>query len=480
MDHKYFLSDNPKVLADAIKQVIYSDKSSDKRKKMQEGIDYYTGKHAILGYRLFFTDNDGKVVEDRTRSNIKIPHQFFTELVDQKTQYLLSNPIEITTEQEGLQDYLDEYIDEEFQQVLQELVEGAAQKSHEYVYVRRDDRLRFASADSMKVIEIHDDKYERIAVVRYYETDLFVDGRNVRVTRAELWDNERVWFFVNGGQNNPQFVLDEQEVINPRPHETFVKGDEVIGKGLGYIPFFRFDNNRQKQSDLVPVKRLIDDYDLMACSLSNNLQDFDQPFFAVKGFNGGGYDELINNLRARGSVGVDKEGGLEVHTVQIPYEARKVKLEVDKEAIYKFGMGFDSSQVGDGNITNVVIKSRYSLLDLKCDKTEKRLRVLLKKLLKLIVEDINTRFGTSYTHEGLEITITRDTMVNERDVSEIAQIEALAQQTKVNTIIAAATYLDSDSVLRLMCEALDLSFEEVSKAVEDDEPFAVEGGANAE
>ena len=480
MDHKYFLSNNAKVLAEAIKKVILSDKVSDKRAKMKEGVDYYEGRHAILGYRLFFTDNEGKVVEDRTRSNIKIPHQFFTELVDQKTQYLLSNPIEITTEQEGLQAYLNEYIDEEFQQMLQELVEGAAQKSHEYVYVRRDDRLRFASADSMEVIEIHDDKYERIAVIRYYETDLFIDCRNVRVTRAELWTHEKIWFFVNGGQNNPQFELDEQEAINPRYHETFVRGDDAIGKGLGYIPFFRFDNNRQKQSDLVPVKRLIDDYDLMACSLSNNLQDFDQPFFAVKGFNGGNYETLINNLRSRGAVGVDREGGLDVHTVQIPYDARKVKLEVDKEAIYKFGMGFDSSQVGDGNITNVVIKSRYSLLDLKCDKTEKRLRVLLKKLLKLIIEDINTRFGKSYTTDDLEITITRDTMVNERDVSEIAQIEATIQQTKVNTVIAAATYLDSDSVMKLMCDALNLSFEEVSNALGDDEPLTLEGGEDAE
>ena len=120
------------------------------------------------------------------------------------------------------------------------------------------------------------------------------------------------------------------------------------------------------------------------------------------------------------------------------------------------------------------------MLDLKCDKTEKRLRVLLKKLLKLIVEDINTRFGKSYTTHDLEVTITRDTMVNERDVSEIAQIEAQVQQTKVNTIIAAATYLDSDSVLRLMCEALDLRYEEVSKAVDDDEPVTLEGGSDAE
>ncbi|HEM6033190.1 TPA: phage portal protein, partial [Streptococcus suis] len=85
------------------------------------------------------------------------------------------------------------------------------------------------------------------------------------------------------------------------------------------------------------------------------------------------------------------DGGLDVKTVDIPIEARKEKLRIDKEAIYKFGMGFDSSQTGDGNITNVVIKSRYSLLDLKCNKIEVRLRRIIKQMLELIVENINQR-----------------------------------------------------------------------------------------
>ena len=35
-------------------------------------------------------DENGEVVEDETRSNIKICHPFFTELVDQCVQYMLS------------------------------------------------------------------------------------------------------------------------------------------------------------------------------------------------------------------------------------------------------------------------------------------------------------------------------------------------------------------------------------------------------
>lgn len=62
---------------------------------------------------------------------------------------------------------------------------------------------------------------------------------------------------------------------------------------------------------------------------------------------------MINNLRSRGAVGTGENGGLDVHTVNIPVQACEEKLKVDKEGIYKFGMGFDSSQVGDGNVTKM-------------------------------------------------------------------------------------------------------------------------------
>lgn len=205
----------------------------------------------------------------------------------------------------------------------------------------------------------------------------------------------------------------------------------------------------------------------MACALSNNLQDFDQPFFAVKGFNGDGYEQLINNLRSRGAVGVGDNGGLDVHTVNIPVEARKAKLTVDKEGIYKFGMGFDSSQVGDGNVTNVVIQSRYTLLDLKCNKAEIRLRKIIKQMLELIVADINQRNNTAYDTSDLEIIITRDTMIDETEVEEREKTKAERKQIEIDNILNAAVRLDDETVLKYICEVFDLDYEEIKKLMDE-------------
>ena len=62
-----------------IKRFIDDDAASDKKKFARKGQAYYDGDHDIKGYRLFYYNADGELVEDTTRSNVKIPHPFFTE-----------------------------------------------------------------------------------------------------------------------------------------------------------------------------------------------------------------------------------------------------------------------------------------------------------------------------------------------------------------------------------------------------------------
>ena len=73
-----------------IKTFIDNDRASRKKQLAKIGQKYYEGDHDIKGYRIFFINAEGILQEDLTKSNIRICHPFFTELVDQETQYLLS------------------------------------------------------------------------------------------------------------------------------------------------------------------------------------------------------------------------------------------------------------------------------------------------------------------------------------------------------------------------------------------------------
>lgn len=449
-----------------IQKFIENDRASSKKQDARTGLRYYEGEHDIKNHRIFFIDADGNLREDKTKSNIKISHPFFTELVDQTVQYMLSGKDGfVKSDNHDLQVLLDEYFNdnEDFTAELYEILTGCIVKGYEYAYAykRHDEKTGFQCADSIGVIEVRaketDDQCDY--VIFWYADKIGKD--NKRITRIQVWDDTQTHFFVQ--EDDGQIVLDHAQEHNPRPHILYQKdGDEnTYFEGFGFIPFFRLDNCRKQFSDLRPIKDLIDDYDLMSCGLSNNIQDTAEALYVVKGFEGNDLDELMLNIKAKKHIGVNEDGGVEVHTVDIPYEARQAKLELDEKNIYRFGMGFNSAQIGDGNITNIVIKSRYALLDLKCNKLEIRLKQFMRKLLKVVLAEINAEHGTDYQQKDVYFDFKREVMTNASDNAQIELVEAQTRQTEINTILNIAGQIGDETVLELICEQLDIDVDDV-------------------
>ena len=459
-----------------IKRIIEREKASPFQKNAKVGQSYYDGHNDIENYKLYYYDANGNLVEDKTRSNIKISHSFFKELVDQLVQYMLSGTEGyVFSDKPELQEKLDEQFNnnDDFNSEIYDLIEGVSIKGSEYMYLYkdRDEKLKFEVADSLGIAEVRaiDTSDNCDYVVRWYVDRFDKDGEAIR--KIEVWDKEGTTFFIEEGDKG--IKLDENVKINPRPHILTVNlsDGKMFGSGFGYIPFFRMDNNKKRKSDLNLVKSLIDDYDLMNCSLSNNLQDLTEGLYVVKGFQGDNLEELINNVKTKKMIGVAEGGDLDIKTVDIPYEARKAKMEIDEKNIYRFGFGFNSSQVGDGNITNIVIKSRYSLLDLKANKLELKLKKFLRKLVKVFIDAVNEEEGTAYDINDVYFDFTRETITNELDNAQIELTAAQARQADINTLlnIANANVMDSETILQKICEVLDIDYEEIKDKVPNED-----------
>lgn len=208
----------------------------------------------------------------------------------------------------------------------------------------------------------------------------------------------------------------------------------------------------------------------MSCGLSNNLQDITEGIYVVKGFEGNDLGELIHNIHVKKAVGVGESGNVDIKTIDIPYQARQAKLELDEKNIYRFGMGFNSAQIGDGNITNIVIKSRYALLDLKCNKLELRLKGFMKQLIQLALDEINTAKKTDYQIKDVKIVFEREVMTNASDNAQIKKTEAETQQIQINALLAAASQLDPETLVEKLCGILDVDFEDVKSKLDLTDP----------
>lgn len=454
-----------------IKRFIDDDSSSEKKKLAAIGQRYYEAEHDILNYRLFYFNSDGNLVEDKTRANIKISHPFFTLLSDQLSSFMLSfkeNPIRAKEKVDGLQEHLDLYFDGKFWSEISELITGGYNKGFEYIYgyKGKKNRMVFECADSMGVVEVRaKDTDDHCEYIIYWYVDRIMKGKK-KIKKIQVWTEKEIHYFVQSDKG--KIEKDTSEPDNPRPHVVYLDETtgERFGSSLGYIPFWKLSNNKKEFSGLKPIKGLIDDYDLHACALSNNLKDFDTPLYAVKGFDGDDLGELQTNLKTMKMIGVGEGGDLEVRTVEIPYQARKEKLIIDKEAIFMFGQGFDPTNVGDGNITNIVILSRYALLELKADKLQPRLEAVLDEIIEVVLAEINEEYGTDYQLTDIEYKFTRSMMTNESENIANEKVKAETKQIVINMILNVAAQIGDEETLKLICEELDLDYDELKGQIE--------------
>ena len=460
-----------------ILRFIQDDSTSEKKKFARLGQRYYEGNHDIESYELYYYNENGDLVRDTNRSNIKISHPFFSELVEQAAQYMLSGKDGfMKSDNPNLQKVLDARFNEndDFIAEIYELLIGAMSKGFEYMYayIKEDGSTAFQCADSIGVVEVRaKDTDDGCQYVIYRYTDHIEKGRK-KINRIEVYDKEQVYFYVQDGDSAvPE--LDPAVKLNPRPHKMYREegSEDIYYDDFGYIPFFRLDNCQKQFSDLRPIKALIDDYDLMACGLSNNIQDASEYLVVVKGFQGNNMEELMQNIKTKKHIGVDGDGGggVDFKTVDIPYEARKAKLEMDEKNIYKFGFGLNMAGFKDtAATTNIAIKAMYSLLDLKANKLEIRLKQFLRKILEVVLREINEEQGTAYKISNVYFDFTREIPTNEKENADVELVEAQRRQAEINTISSLADTLDDETVLKLICEQLDIDYAEVKAKLPND------------
>ena len=449
-----------------IRTFITNDAASPSKQDAMIGQAYYEGRHDIEKRKIYFLDENDEWQEDKLKSNIRISHPFHRELSDQVVQYILSGEeAYIRSDIPELQKELDSRFNEneDFTAELYKMLTGVVAKGWDYMYAyKNDDNITaFQHADSLGVVEVRAKETDDgcAYVIHWYEETVI----DKVVRRIEVWDEKNVWFYcqVDGGD----IVLDDSEEYNPRPHTLYHKGKQVFKNdknSYGQIPFFRMDNFPLKRSDLFYYKDAIDDYDLMNCDLSNNLQDTNEASYILTGFDGDNLDELMRNFRAKKQMGVPEGGDVHTETVDVPYEARKAKMDIDKENIYHFGQGLNTEGLKDTSATtNLAIQQAYSQLDARSVKVKISLKQFLRKLLKVVLPEINQMNGTDYQQKDVYFKFEPGTPTNASENAQIELTEAQKRQTEINTVLNIQTVIDDETKMQLICEQLDIDYNDI-------------------
>jgi len=346
------------------------------------------------------TYSNGQVHTIKVNTNCYLYTNYFKMLVNQKVNFLLAKEPELKISNTELTiatitDMLEEGL-------LNASLDTAAWL-HFYV---ENNKLDWIFVHDSEIIPIYD-KYKKniTSVIRYF----LIDKDTYRV---ETWTDKGVKVDIVAKDK-----IQSTELLYHYEETSYYQGEveNIEGKNLPFIPFIPLFNNKAKKSDLDGIQELIDMYNSINSGFVDNINLFQEAIVKLKGFTGDTeeIETIRKNMQQFKMVGIPQGGGdnadMEYMAVEIPVEARKTILDILKENIFKIGQGLDPDRLaGESNITNVVIKSRYSALDMKANGTAKQLKLFYEKF----VDCVNT-----FNNSGLdkEITFNRSMIFNESE-----------------------------------------------------------------
>jgi len=487
--NKFLQFQEPKNLTDYIKNFISDFESSRKRKEMKEAKAYYRSKNIEIMNRTFYVyaeDEQGnpRRIKDPYKANNKLPSGFFKILVDQKINYLLGNDMAIETDDK---DELQEIIDpENLQYKLRKTAKDASKKSVGWLqlYVDNEGNFGYKKIDSEQVIPVYkpNNKDELEFVIRYYKIRVLNDKNEmVSVNRVEVWDEEEVAFFQENFADNLYYILEPEYMAedsaftrpyeNPRYHfqrELVINQTTHEREDLawGRVPFVPLYNNDEEDTDLNPIKAFIDAYDLINSDFVNNLEDHVDVHWVLKGYQGENLTDFLDMVKKYHAIKVAHDGEVRQETTDIPTEARKTDIKQLERDIFKFGQGVNPLEFDSGNVTNVMIKARFALLDLKCDQFEDKVQETLRRFFEFV-----NRYREIEGQEPIEIksiNFDRSMIMNKKEMLDankdqhghISEPTRLANHPYVDDVEKEQGLMDEDIMDRIDLDNVEMPEED--------------------
>jgi SPP1 family phage portal protein len=315
--------------------------------------------------------NDNKIHTIYNKNKGEFYTNYFELIVNQKIDYLLAK--EPTINKNDLFSITD------LTDMLEDLLLNASLDTVSWLHFYVEDNiLKSFIVDDREIIPFYD-KYKKkiITIIRYW----LVDEDTYYV---EIWNDSGVTTYnICKDVISNEIISTHYETISEYNGEI-EKKESLNFKDIPFIPLF---NNKRKRSDLNGIKELLDMYNSISSGFINNVYEFQEMLMKLRGFSGGTdiLKETMENMKKYKVVSLpDERADADYISVQIPVEARQVLLTALKENIFLISQSVDPTQIGDGNITNVVIDSRYAALDMKANRTEKQIKLFYEKFAEFV------------------------------------------------------------------------------------------------
>ena len=409
-DRKYIVSEIDKFM------------SSDKRKQMLDGDRYFRGEHDILKRERKMISKDGTTIILTNLPNNKVIDNQYKKMVNQKTNYLLGQPLTIQTEVEQYYQSLKQLINKNFLRRLKNVGRDSLNCGIAWLFLHYDDygNLNFRRLKPVEVIAGWKDDERTILdyAIRVYEVYERKDDKEELVRKVEVYHADGLARF---DYNDGKMIQTEN-----KSYFTVIDNEKEWAFNWSRIPLIPFKFNSEEIPLIVNVKSLQDGLNSILSTFQNNMEeDARNTILVLVNYDGENLEDFRKNLAAYGAVKINTVDGRagDVRTLQVEVNAENYQaiLQIFKKAIIENAMGYDAKDdrlSGHGQANQLNIMSMYSDIDLDANEMETEYQASFEQLLFFFdLHLANTGVG-DFDGEDVDIIFNRDMLISESSVIE--------------------------------------------------------------
>ena len=413
---------------------------SPERRMQLDGERYYLGHHDILKKKRTILDGEGKTVEIKHLPNNKKVDNQWAKMVDQKTNYIVGQPITFDCEDDAYVEQLKKVMGKKkFHRFIKKLGKKCILGGIVWVYPYMEDgEQKFKTIPAHELMPIWKDT-EMDSVVMGVR--LFIEEKPgatspLDVTRkVEIYSANGIDYYTF--DNNR---LEPDVTKKHAPHLTVTSGRKTEERNWERVPLIPFKLNSMAIPLISRAKSLQDAINqLINMSMDNLEEDARNTILVLENYDGQDLEELRYNIAqyAAIKVGVGDGARGDVRTLQIEFKAENYKaiLDIFKKALIENCKGYDFSDLKSGSPNQMNIKSIYSDIDLDANEMETEWQASLEELLWFI----NRGMGVT-EDKDVDFIFNRDGVVNETEILQVLpQLSGLVSR---ETLIAQVPFID--------------------------------------
>ncbi len=400
---------------DFVIKAVQDHKSSPLYNIARDAEAYYAKRNVTIEkFQRVLYNMMGQAVPDYFSANYKLKTGFFRRFVLQQVMYVLSNGITFEKDDTA------EKLGADFENKLATLAKKAMVGSRAFGFWNFDHLEVFSFADTPNepgFVPLYDEDTSLLrAGIRYSS-----NGVSERYTLYEL---DGYTEYIKRKDEEMKILNDKRNYIQTIKQTEAGGVEAVEGSNYPGFPIIPMYANDLKQSEIVGIRESIDCYDFIKSGMANQIDDTSSIYWVLKGT--GGMDDVdlqrfIDRMKVVRAVNLEPDMEAEAHTLDIPVAARESILNRLRNDLYEDFMLLDTEKALSGNITATGIRLAYQAQDDKCGDFEYHIRDFISKLLALL---------------GIE------------DVPNFKWNRVANQTEETNMVLAAAPYLDEETVLK--------------------------------